>query len=394
MKRAVPLGVALAVVAAALSIHLVTAGGISGRSGRAAVTRTGAADRSPHVRGSSLAAAGRVVTLAAPASAPLVGSLGAVAVPSRDGGELAYNTWLWAKPVDWQQSLGSQGIETGDVLGTPTLRVRDLRAGSDRALEPGTFSAAWRSDGALAYVRGVTASYLANTPYLRDVVVRAGAAARPVVWSAAPGRFVVIGWAGRSLIVAEQQPGGSPNLVLFTGPHESRPLAMNASFVAVSPNGSAVLVAESYADSAVPALRELSVTDGTELARLPLSQIVDEVTHAPLTWIDGPGHWLGDRVVMPASSGLLVVRTSPSALTAEQVIHVDSATQPNGRLWEPRFEDASAHTIVTWSDLSGAQAGHSAQLVCDRFALTCTRGPAVPFSQAPRAVFDESGGDQ
>ena len=96
---------------------------------------------------------------------------------------------------------------------------------------------------------------------------------------------------------------------------------------------------------------------------------------------------------MPTSSGLLVVRATSSALGVEQVIHVDSATQPNGRLWEPRFEDASTRTIVTWSDLSGPQSGHSAQLVCDRYALTCTRGGAVSFSQAPRAVFDESGGD-
>src|SRR5207244_5803959 len=104
--------------------------------------------------------------------------------------------------------------------------------------------------------------------------------------------------------------------------------------------------------------------------------------------------WLGDRVVMPSSSGLLVLRASPSSLSVEQVIHVDSATQPNGRLWEPRFADQSSRTIVTWSDLSGTEAGHSAQLVCDRFALTCTQGSAVPFAQAPRAVFDASGGDQ
>ena len=97
---------------------------------------------------------------------------------------------------------------------------------------------------------------------------------------------------------------------------------------------------------------------------------------------------------MPVSSGLLVLRSSASALAVDQLIHVDSATEPNGRLWEPRFSDPSARTIVTWSDLAGTQSGHSAQLVCDRFALTCTRGAAVPFSQAPRAVFDESGGDQ
>ena len=393
MKRAVPLGVALALAAAALSIHLVSAGGTTPRSGRVAVTNARGAPRGSLVRGRSLAGAGRAVTLDLPASAPLIGSLGAVAVPSRNGGELAYNTWHWAKAIDWQQSLSSQGIQTGDVLGTPTLRVHDLHTGLERALEPGTFSAAWRSDGALAYVRGVAPDYLANTPYLRDVLVRRSSDSQPIVWSATPGRYVVVGWAGRTLVVAEQAPGGGTDLLAFTGPRESRPLAMNGDFVAISPTGNAVLVAESYADSNVPALREISARDGTEIARLPLARIVDPVTNAPITWIDGLGHWLGDRVVMPVSSGLLVIRTLSAALAVEQVIHVDSATQPNGRLWEPRFQDASARTIITWSDLSGADSGHSAQLVCDRYALTCTRGAAVPFSQAPRAVFDESGGE-
>jgi hypothetical protein len=393
MKRAVPLGVALALAAAALSIHLVTAGGMSARSGRVAIIHGSDAPRGMVVYGRTLVDAGRRLTLDLPASAPLLGSLGAVGVPFRKGTEVAYNTWRWVRPIDWQQSLGSQGIRTGDVLGTPTLRIRDVRTATEHALEAGTFSAAWRFDGALAYVRGVAPDYLASTPYLREVVVRASADARPAVWSTTPERYVVVGWAMRNLIVAEQASGGGTDLVSFTGPGASRPLAMSADFVAISPDGKDVLVAESYADSAVPALREISASDGTEVARLPLARILDPITNSPVTWIDGPGHWLGNRVVMSASSGLLVVRTSSAGLAVEQVIHVDSATQPNGRLWEPRFADASAHDIVTWADLSGAQSGRSAQLVCDRYALTCTRGTAVPFSQAPRAVFDESGGE-
>ena len=81
MKRAVPLGVALALAAAALSIHLVSAGGTTPRSGRVAVTNARGAPRGSLVRGRSLAGAGRAVTLELPASAPLIGSLGAVAVP-------------------------------------------------------------------------------------------------------------------------------------------------------------------------------------------------------------------------------------------------------------------------------------------------------------------------
>src|SRR5437588_1411995 len=163
MKRAVPLGVALAFVTAALSTHLATAAGMSARSGRVTVTHTRVALQGSIVHGRAFMSGGRSLALDMPASAPLLGSLGAVAVPSRSGAELAYNTWHWVKPIDWQQSLGSQGIETGDALGTPTLRIRNVHSGTERALEPGTFSAAWRADGALAYVRGVPSDYLANT---------------------------------------------------------------------------------------------------------------------------------------------------------------------------------------------------------------------------------------
>ena len=75
---------------------------------------------------------------------------------------------------------------------------------------------------------------------------------------------------------------------------------------------------------------------------------------------------------------------------AEQVIHVDAATRPNGRLWEPRFGDETGRTIVTWADVaSGGQ--QSAQIVCDRFALMCTEGASVPSVDAPRPAYDLGG---
>jgi hypothetical protein len=391
MKRAVPLGAAVA-FAAALSIHLVTAGGVSARSGRAAMTHARGAPRGSVVEGRRLRVAGRLLALPVAANAPLLGSFAAVAVPSRNGDFLAYNTWNWVKPIDWQASLGSQGIQTGDTLGTPTLRIRDVREGIDRSLEPGTFSAAWRSDGALAYVRGVASAYRANTPYLRDVVVRSSPDADPTTWSTSPGRFVVVGWAKRSLIVSEQIPGGSPNLIALAGPGDSRPLANAAEPLGISPDGSTVLVTESYADTSVPAVREVTVRDGTEIARLPFSAIVDPVTKAAVTWVEGPGHWLRDHVVASASPGLVVLRTNGRELAIDQVIHLDSATRPNGMLFEPRFLGDDLRTIAAWSDVEFGS--ETAQIVCDRFALTCKQGAPLPTSRAPRPIFDQSGGDQ
>ena len=392
MKRVILLGSALALAALALSIDLLTAGGTTARSGRIAVVYARAAVSGPFVRARRLTAAGRSTLLAAPASAPLVGNFGAVAVPSRTGTQIAYNTWRWAKQIDWHQTLSSQGIQTGDVLGTATLRVLDERGGTDTALEPGTFSAAWRADGALAYVRGTSSDYRANTPYLRDVVVRASTDGKPEVWSTSPDRYVIAGWAKRSLIVADQVPGGGVNVVVFTGPGSAHPLATNAEPLAISPDGSAVLVAESPADRSAPAVRLVAVSDAHEVARIPLARIVDPASDSAITWITGPAHWLGDHAVASTSAGMVVFHATPSSASVEQVLHVDSATRPNGVLYEPRFAAGDTRTIVAWSDVAyGSQA---AQFVCDRFALTCREGTRVPTRDAPRPIYDQSGGDK
>jgi hypothetical protein len=392
MKRVILLGSALLLAALALSIHQLTAGGTTARSGRVSVVHTRTVLSGPFVRARRLTAAGRSIVLAAPTGAPLVGNLGAVAVPSRSGKQIAYNTWRWAKQIDWHQTLSSQGIQTGDVLGTATLHVFDERSGTDRALEPGTFSAAWRADGALAYVRGTSSDYRANTPYLRSVVVRPSMKDEPEVWSASPDRYVIVGWAKRTLIVADQIPGGAVNLVAFSGPGSAHPLAMSAEPLAISPDGSALLVAESSADSTAPAVRLVAVSDAHEVTRIPLARIVDPMSDSPITWIVGPAHWLGDHIVASTSSGLVVFRATPSSASVEQVLHVDAATRPNGMLYEPRFAAGDARTIVAWSDVTfGSQA---AQFACDRFALTCSEGAPVPTRDAPRPIYDQSGGDE
>jgi hypothetical protein len=391
MKRVILLGSALALTALALSIHLLTAGGTTARSGRVSVVHTRAVLSDPFVRARRLTA-GRSTVLAAPASAPLVGNLGAVAVPSRSGTQIAYNTWHWAKQIDWHQTLSSQGIQTGDVIGTPTLHVLDERGATDTALEPGTFSAAWRADGALAYVRGTSSDYRANMPYLRDVVVRASEKDKPEVWSTTPDRYVIVGWAKRTLIAADQVPGGGVNVVAFTRPGAAQPIATNAEPLAISPDGSAVLVTESPADTTAPAVRLVAVSDAHEVTRIPLASIVDAVSHSPITWITGPAHWLANHIVASTSSGMVVFQATPSSMSIEQVLHVDTATRPNGMLYEPRFAAGDTRMIVAWSDV--AFSSQAAQFACDRFALTCSEGPPVPTRDAPRPIYDQSGGDQ
>ena len=395
MKRIALLGSPLVAVAVALSIHLVTAGGSAPHSGRVSIGQMQTPPVGRLVRGRLLTgfARGRSV-LALPAAAPLVGNLGPVAAPSRDRRYVAYNTWRWARPIDWQRSLDEQGISTGDALGLPQLHVRDLRTANDAALEPGTFSVAWRADDAIAYARGTTPDYRANTPFLADVVVRRQLAGEPVVWSAEPGRYLVEGWAGQHLIVRRQVPGETGELLVFDGPGLVRPLAADADLIAISPSGATVVIAEGAANSQAPSIRLLSVVDGSEQARLELAEIVDPVTREPVEDVGGIGSWRGNRVVAAASSGLVVLRAASGRLSAEQVLHVDTATRPGGGFYEPQFADDDERTIVTWADLPASGGRESAQFVCDRYALACDEGPPVPSARAPRPVYDPSGGNQ
>jgi hypothetical protein len=395
LKRIALLGSALLPAVIALSIHLVTAGGTAAHSGRVMTRSTSAAPRGRLVRGRALIGFTRESgVLALPAAAPLVGNLGPVAAPSRDRRYVAYNTWQWARPIDWQRSLEDQGISTGDPLGRPQLHVRDLRQAGDDALEPGSFSVAWRADGAIAYARGVTSDYRANTPFLADVVVRRHVGDEPVTWSVEPDRYLIEGWAGRRLIVRRFAPGENGELLVFDGPGPGRPLAADADLIAIDPNGSDVLVAEGAAHTSAPAIRLISAGDGTEEGRLELSAIVDPVTRAPVQDVVGIGSWRGDRVVAAASSGLVIFHVAGGRLSAEQVLHVDAATRPGGGFYEPQFAGDDERTIVTWADLPASGGRESAQFVCDRYALECRESAAVPSSRAPRPVYDPSGGDR
>jgi hypothetical protein len=372
---------------------IVGASGSSARSGALAVRRAATVPPGLFVRGSELTDEhGGRRRLADPALAPLVGSAGPVAAPSPDGRLVAYNTWRWSKPIDWRQSLGQQGIETGDMLGMPRLRILDLRSGKDEALEPGSFSVAWRADGALAYVRGTPPPYLANTPYLRNVLVRGRPNAEPVAWTSEPDRYLVDGWAGRTLIVERGVPGGTPDILALEAPGSSRTLAEKASFLAVSPDGSEILVARGMLEGPAPSVSLIDVGSGETKASLDLGAVTDPATSEPVQWAYGPASWREDRVVMPASPGLLVL-SARSSLAVEQVLHLDSATKPDGILYEPRFTDDTTHTIVAWSDVPGTKGeSQSVQFVCDRYALRCDRGASVPSTEAPRPVYDESGG--
>jgi hypothetical protein len=333
--------------------------------------------------------------LAEAASAPLLGGDGAVASPSPDGALVAYATWEWTRPIDWTKAFAEQGIATGDALGVPTLRIHDVVANRDRRLEPGSFGAAWQSDGAIAYVVGEPAAYRANEEYLTRVVVRSTPEAAAQEWTDVPARYRVFGWAGGRLVVVRGAAGGPPDVEVLDAPRRERLLAARAAALAISPDGRTVLVSVGEPGGSNGAVSLRDAVDGRELATLPVQSVDDPVTGRSLEWVSGPASWVGDHVLLGSDAGLVVLRVAGGDLAVEQVLHVDLGRFTTGSIYEPRFVDDDARELVWWADVPRTRGpAQSVQFACDRYALTCTRKPPVPAARAPRPVYDESRGSR
>jgi len=311
------------------------------------------------------------------ALAPLLGKGSPVAVPSPDGRLLAYNSWR----------------STGPTGGTPTLRLFDFASSADIVLARGAQAPAWRHDGSLAYEQADAPAFGSTAPYQRRILVRDSASASPTVWTARADLYGVIGWAGDRLIVGRASPDGqSGELLAFDRPNSSHLLAVNSGLVAISPDGAHVLVSDGGPGLSTPLrLRLLDVTDGSETASLVLADEIGPSSGGPVEWVDVPGSWRGDLVVMTASPGLLVVRVGDKSVKAEQVLGLDLRQIGTDGVYEPRFVDGTKR-IVLWGNSPEGTTPRTFQLDCDRVALTCLRGPDT--LAASRPAYDRSGGTE
>lgn len=130
---------------------------------------------------------GAPVKLGGVVNAPFVATLSPVAGPHPANNRLlAYNSFLEERPV---------------------LRVHDAARDKDSVVDEGTYSLAWRRDGALAYFKGLEPRVEDPAQYLGHVVVRASVESEPVRWMAKLGRYAGSAWAGERLIVHELGQG-------------------------------------------------------------------------------------------------------------------------------------------------------------------------------------------
>jgi hypothetical protein len=305
------------------------------------------------------------VTLAAPPVTPLAGWLTPVAVPSPDGRYVAYNAWRELREDDPALSWEDQGISPGDPLARPSIRLHDLDTGSDSVYASGAFSLAWRDDGAIAYFKGAGRDYRAGVRFVGDVFVRDTVNGPARRWTQTTDRYVVAGWAGPTLLVYRMRAGEALDVLAFDGPGKRRMLASDAGLVAISPDGTSVLV-EHGPETGPPRLELLAVSNRMRLASLDLTTVDPSVGVVGYS-----GDWQGSFVAAPSSAGVAVFSIAGGRIELARTMRA-----PAGQgVAEPRFVGPSRVTGWTGSESGGAFVD------CNRLSGRCARAVPLPAAR-------------
>jgi hypothetical protein len=319
---------------------------------------------------------GRQVQLHAQASGGLTGWTSPVGVSSQDGRYIVYDAWTDETTLDPERSFSQQGIVQGQPLGRPSLHLLDTATGSDTLFQDGAYSFAWRTDGAVAYFKSQDPDFRANQPYVGEVMVQSSLQADPVSWTSDPDRYIVIAWAGQTLLAYRVGEGEVLDLVSFSAPGKEQLLSSSSVLVAVSPDGSQVLVSQGTAGSGTARLVE--VVGGGETARLDLSQAIDPATGQPLRYLSYGGSWVDNRIAAEGGSGIVIFNVDSSELRVEKVLSFPSTQFPMP-IHEPQFTDETASRVVAWAPIPGKGGLDPDRLYmyldCALASRACVHGP-------------------
>jgi hypothetical protein len=315
--------------------------------------------------------------------APLTGSLTPVAAASSDRSFVVYSSWRQLARI--QPDATGQGLETGQPVGVPSIRLFDLQRGKDTLLANGAASPAVSTSGAIAFLAGDSMTVRQNVDYVGRIVVADSPTSKPLVWTSMPARYLPYAWAGRFLLVHRGvQDSEGADLYAYAAPDEGRLLAPDAYAIAVSPDGTKVLAA-----AGVRTLEVIRVADAAIEDTLSLDTASGP---APQALMYG-GSWRGDRVVANSDHGLVVLNTRGG-------LHVESvfATPgfPHG-IAEPVFTDDTS--VEGWADVgkprgtpggTGEPAYDNALVNCDLVTQSCVVDQANPARQWTRWVTNPS----
>jgi hypothetical protein len=317
--------------------------------------------------------------------APLTGALVPVASPSTGNGFVVYSSWRQLARIN-PDSRG-QGLQAGQPIGVPSIRLFDLRTGKDELLTNGAASPAVSTTGAIAYLAGDSQVVRQNVEYGGRIVVADSRDAKPRVWTSVSARYFPYAWAGSKLLVYRGVPDSEgADLYAYAGPDESRLLAPDAFAIAVSPDGARVLAAVGFRTLEVIRVADAAVED-----TLSLDSAQGTVT-PPHALMYG-GSWSGDRIVAKSDRGLVV-------LNVHGGLHIESVFStpdlPHG-INEPVLV---GDTLVQgWADVgeahptengAGEPAYDNALVDCDLATASCSVDQPNPARQWARWVTNPS----
>jgi hypothetical protein len=316
------------------------------------------------------------------------GSLVPVAVESSDGSMVAYTTWHLL--ADIQPGKPAQGLTPGQDYGITSVRLYDSASGKSRFTEPGARSPAISRDGRLAFFRGDTNVVKVDEPYVGKLVVGSLKSGGFAEWTSESGRYFPYAWSGKTLLVYQQlSESEATDVYAYTGPDARRLIAAHAFIIALSPDGTRVLVT---VDRRL--VEVIRLADGAVLSTLELdgNGIAPDAPGTP-HYLMYSGSWRGDRVVANSDVGLVILNVA-GGIRIESVM---ATTAFAHGLVEPRFVDDTR--VIGWADIAATErivAEHSdlaydnALAVCDLATTSCTIGDQRPNAQWTRWVDNPS----
>jgi hypothetical protein len=274
----------------------------------------------------------------------------------------------------------------------PDLRLYDPTTGNDQLVAASAASPAWRHDGTLAYAARTPAEPNTIPDFNVIVEVRASPTAPAVPWSTEAEAYEPIAWAGNTLIVSTfyTDNNGARNLFALNGPDSARKIAHGA-LIAISPDGTRLLVAKDAAPDGIPSSPNLELIDlatGAVTRTLDLRQVTPPSLTTGQILPGGAGDWLDNRIVYPAPAGTVILDASNDTLTLVNVAHFTGDDGLRGAEYhEARFTGKTGDQIIERAVVL-PPSGHGGQmlpsaLVCDLTAITCTRGAVAENTTEP-----------
>jgi hypothetical protein len=257
----------------------------------------------------------------------------------------------------------------------PSLRLFDPSTNSDTLIAQDAEAPAWRSDGALAYTTPLQTAQEADSAV---VMVRNSPTGAATAWSA-PGHYRPLAWAGDTLIVARFGAGDVATLLAFSSPNVSRELVPGA-LVAISPDGTELLVADGASLDGIPSspnLRLIDLATGDVKATLNLATAAPSWLAAGIVSPGGPGDWRDDQIIFPAPAGLVVLTASGGQLEVSHVVRFTGDSVLRGAEYhEARFAGPTDDHVVVKAIVvpTGGGTMLPSAVACDLTTNQCTRG--------------------